>query len=54
MVRLPNVSGRDQILGVISKFFIEIGKQELEHKIVILEADNYRIRPLFRFNTNEH
>jgi predicted nuclease of predicted toxin-antitoxin system len=53
VIRLPNIYVRDQILKVIRKFFIEIGRQELAHKIVVLEADNYRIRPLSQFNNDE-
>jgi predicted nuclease of predicted toxin-antitoxin system len=53
VIRLPNTYVRDQILLVIRKFFTKIGKEELTHKIVIVEADNYRIRPFLQNNNKE-
>jgi len=44
VIRLPNTYVRDQILGVIRKFFVEVEKKELVRHIVVLEVDKYRIR----------
>jgi len=41
---------RDQILGVIRKFFVEVEKKELVRHIVVLEVDKYRIRPFSAYD----
>jgi len=50
VVRLPNTYVRDQILGVIRKFFVEVAKKELVRHIVVLEIDKYRIRPFSAYD----
>ena len=50
VARLPNTYVRDQILGVIRKFFVEVEKKELVRHIVILEVDKYRIRPFSAYD----
>lgn len=44
LVKLPYTYVRDQILGIVRRFFDETERDRLPNNLTILESDRYRIR----------